>query len=66
LTFIQKFSEAKILYRKIAKEFNIKNPNDWNKFVKTKDFKQYKNLLPKNPEVYYSKKNVIKRMGIKN
>ena len=34
----------------------------WKNFVKTKSFDKYKKLIPKNPKVYYSKENIIKRM----
>ena len=33
----------------------------WKNFVKTKSFDKYKKLVPKNPKVYYSKENVLKR-----
>ena len=58
---IQDFQLAKTLYRAIAKKYNHKNENDWLKFTRSKDFEQFKNILPKKPWIYYSKKNVLKR-----
>jgi hypothetical protein len=61
MTFL-KFAEAKKLMRKIAKDFELKNEDDWKNFTNSKDFFQFSTLIPKKPWNYYSKANVIKRM----
>ena len=61
MTFL-KFAEAKKLMRKIAKDFELKNEDDWKNFTNSKDFFQFSKLIPKKPWNYYSKANVIKRM----
>jgi len=58
-----KFPEAKKLMRKIAKDFELKNEDDWKNFTNSKDFEQFSKLIPKKPWNYYSKANVIKRMN---
>lgn len=60
---IQNFSYVKIITKHLAKIHNLKNYDDWVKYTKTADFeKNFKGVIPKKPEVYYSKKNVQKRM----
>ena len=61
MTFL-KFSEAKKLMRKIAKENGFKDLEDWKKFTESKDFDKYSKIIPKKPWDYYSKVNVLKRM----
>lgn len=57
------FREAKTLMKKIAKEENLKNLEDWKKFTESKKFTKYSKLIPKKPWNYYSKENVEKRMN---
>lgn len=61
MTFL-KFAEAKKLMRKIAKDFELKNEDDWKKFTESKEFSQFSKMIPKKPWNYYSKANVVKRM----
>ena len=61
MTFL-KFSEAKKLMRSVCKEKNIIDLDGWVKFTKSPDFKQYEKIIPRNPQVYYSKENVLKRL----
>ncbi len=60
MTFL-KFPEAKKLMRKIAKDFELKNEEDWINFTSSSDFDQFSKLIPKKPWNYYSKENVMKR-----
>lgn len=60
MTFLE-FAEAKKLMHKIAKEYDLKNEEDFVNFTKSKNFDQYSKLIPKKPWIYYSKANVIKR-----
>jgi len=60
MTFLE-FPEAKKLMHKIAKDFELKNEEDWINFTKSKNFDQFSKLIPKKPWNYYSKANVIKR-----
>lgn len=62
MTFL-KFSEAKKLMRKIAKDFELKDEQDWINFTSSPDFEQFSKLIPKKPWNYYSKENVMKRMS---
>ena len=55
-----KFSDAKIIMRKIAKRYKLKDKADWIRFTKTAAFKKYN--LPKKPWDYYSKEKVWARM----
>lgn len=61
MTFL-KFPEAKKLMRQIAKDENLNNLEDWEKFTKSKKFTKYSKIIPKKPWDYYSKANVEKRM----
>jgi hypothetical protein len=60
MTFLE-FPEAKKIMRKIAKDFELKNEEDWINFTKSKNFDQFSKLIPKKPWNYYSKSNVTKR-----
>jgi len=60
MTFL-KFSEAKNLMRKIAKENGFKDVEDWNKFTESNRFGKFSKLIPKKPWIYYPKANVLKR-----
>ena len=55
------FDRAEPLIRRIALSNNIRTNGQWTKFCKTKQFKKYEGLLPKQPWVYYSKAETIKR-----
>lgn len=60
---IQNFSYAKVLTRYLAQKHNMKSVEDWARYTETDDFKKnFKNVLPKNPERYYSKANVLRRL----
>ena len=50
--------EAKLMYKKLFKKYNINNGNDWKKFVKTHGKLLEKLNLPTEPLVIYSKKNI--------
>lgn len=65
MTFLE-FAEAKKLMHKIAKEYELKNEEDFVNFTKSKDFDKYSKLIPKKPWIYYSKSNVIKRKNKRN
>lgn len=56
------FKEAKKLMRQIAKDHNLKNLEDWKKFVETIEFEKFSKKIPKKPWDYYSKENVEKRL----
>jgi hypothetical protein len=49
---------AKLMYKKLFKEYNINNGNDWKKFAKTHGKLLEKLNLPTEPFVIYHKKNV--------
>lgn len=59
---IQNFAYVKVLTRHLAKVHNIKSEADWKKYTESKDFQtNFKNVLPLNPEKYFSKANVLRR-----
>jgi tRNA U34 2-thiouridine synthase MnmA/TrmU len=60
MTFLE-FPEAKKLMRKIAKDFELKNEEEWINFTKSKNFEKFLKLIPKKPWNYYSKANVMQR-----
>jgi len=51
--------QAKLLYRKIGKENNLKNSEDWKKYIKTHKLPKG---LPSTPSRIYTKERVWKRM----
>ena len=59
---IQDFTLAKTLSRAIAKKYNLKSESEWRAFTHSPDFEQFKGVLPKRPDIYYSKANVMKRL----
>ena len=65
MTFLE-FAHAKKLMRKIAKENELKNEEDFINFTKSREFDQYSKLIPKKPWIYYSKSNVLKRKAKEN
>ncbi len=58
---IQNFSDAKKFIKPLAKYQGLKNTADWVKFTKSLEFTKYAHIIPANPEVYYSKANVLLR-----
>lgn len=61
MTFL-KFPQAKALMRLICQKKGLKTVEDWIKFANSKEFKKFEKLIPRKPEVYYSKANVMKRL----
>jgi len=53
------FSEAKKIYRQIAKKNKIRNVSEWTKYLKTHELPTQ---IPRWPYDYYSKEKVFKRM----
>jgi len=68
LTFLT-FPKAIKLIQKIGKKYNLGYDAseaaikaEWIKFTKTKNFEAYKKMIPKRPDVYYKKENVLKKL----
>jgi len=68
LTFLS-FPKAIKLIQKIGKKYNLGYDAseaaikaEWIKFTKTKNFEAYKKMIPKRPDVYYKKENVLKKL----
>jgi len=68
LTFLP-FPKAIKLIQKIGKKYNLGYgaseaaiKAEWIKFTKTKNFEAYKKMIPKRPDIYYKKENVLKRL----
>ena len=72
MTFLP-FPKAIKLIQKIGKKYNLGYgaseaaiKAEWIKFTKTKNFEAYKKMIPKRPDIYYKKENVLKKLkGIK-
>jgi len=68
LTFLS-FPKAIKLIQKIGKKYNLGYgaseaaiKAEWIKFTKTKNFEVYKKMIPKRPDIYYKKENVLKKL----
>ena len=68
MTFLP-FPKAIKLIQKIGKKYNLGYGAseaaikvEWIKFTKTKNFEAYKKMIPKRPDIYYKKENVLKRL----
>ena len=68
MTFLP-FPKAIKLIQKIGKKYNLGHgaseaaiKAEWIKFTKTKNFEAYKKMIPKRPDIYYKKENVLKRL----
>tara|TARA_B100000446_G_scaffold80902_1_gene76377 strand:- start:41 stop:478 length:438 start_codon:yes stop_codon:yes gene_type:complete len=68
LTFLS-FPKAIKLIQKIGKKYNLGYgaseaaiKAEWIKFTKTKNFEAYKKMIPKRPDIYYKKENVLKKL----
>ena len=68
MTFLP-FPKAIKLIQKIGKKYNLGYDaseaaikDEWIKFTKTKNFEAYKKMIPKRPDIYYKKENVLKRL----
>jgi hypothetical protein len=68
LTFLS-FPKAIKLIQKIGKKYNLGYgaseaaiKTEWIKFTKTKNFEAYKKMIPKRPDIYYKKENVLKKL----
>ena len=68
MTFLS-FPKAIKLIQKIGKKYNLGYDAseaaikaEWIKFTKTKNFEAYKKMIPKRPDIYYKKENVLKRL----
>ena len=68
MTFLT-FPKAIKLIQKIGKKYNLVYgasetaiKAEWIKFTKTKNFEAYKKMIPKRPDVYYKKENVLKKL----
>tara|TARA_B100000508_G_scaffold3474_1_gene2725 strand:- start:1920 stop:2357 length:438 start_codon:yes stop_codon:yes gene_type:complete len=68
LTFLS-FPKAIKLIQKIGKKYNLGYDAseaaikaEWIKFTKTKNFEAYKKMIPKRPDIYYKKENVLKKL----
>ena len=68
MTFLS-FPKAIKLIQKIGKKYNLGYgaseaaiKAEWIKFTKTKNFEAYKKMIPKRPDIYYKKENVLKRL----
>ena len=68
MTFLP-FPKAIKLIQKIGKKYNLGYDAseaaikaEWIKFTKTKNFEAYKKMIPKRPDIYYKKENVLKRL----
>ena len=56
------FKEAKIVYRRLAKQYGLKNGTDWRRFVKTHQKLLNDLRIPANPGAIYTKEKVWARM----
>ena len=56
------WKEAKPIYRRLAKEYGLKNREDWRKFVKSHKKLLEKLRIPANPQNVYTKERELKRM----
>ena len=68
MTFLP-FPKAIKLIQKIGKKYNLGYGAseaaikvEWIKFTKTKNFEAYKKMIPKRPDIYYKKENVLKKL----
>ena len=68
MTFLS-FPKAIKLIQKIGKKYNLGYDaseaaikDEWIKFTKTKNFEAYKKMIPKRPDIYYKKENVLKKL----
>ena len=68
MTFLP-FPKAIKLIQKIGKKYNLGYgasetaiKAEWIKFTKTKNFEAYKKMIPKRPDIYYKKENVLKKL----
>ena len=68
MTFLS-FPKAIKLIQKIGKKHNLGYgaseaaiKAEWIKFTKTKNFEAYKKMIPKRPDIYYKKENVLKKL----
>ncbi len=68
MTFLS-FPKAIKLIQKIGKKYNLGYDAsetaikaEWIKFTKTKNFEAYKKMIPKRPDIYYKKENVLKKL----
>ena len=68
MTFLS-FPKAIKLIQKIGKKYNLGYgaseaaiKAEWIKFTKTKNFEAYKKMIPKRPDIYYKKEDVLKRL----
>ena len=68
MTFLS-FPKAIKLIQKIGKKYNLGYGAseaaikvEWIKFTKTKNFEAYKKMIPKRPDIYYKKENVLKKL----
>ena len=68
MTFLS-FPKAIKLIQKIGKKYNLVYgasetaiKAEWIKFTKTKNFEAYKKMIPKRPDIYYKKENVLKKL----
>ena len=68
MTFLS-FPKAIKLIQKIGKKYNLgygaseaAMKAEWIKFTKTKNFEAYKKMIPKRPDIYYKKENVLKKL----
>ena len=68
MTFLP-FPKAIKLIQKIGKKYNLGYDAsetaikaEWIKFTKTKNFEAYKKMIPKRPDIYYKKEDVLKRL----
>ena len=68
MTFLP-FPKAIKLIQKIGKKYNLGYDAseaaikaEWIKFTKTKNFEAYKKMIPKRPDIYYKKENVLKKL----
>ena len=68
MTFLT-FPKAIKLIQKIGKKYNLGYDAseaaikaEWIKFTKTKNFEAYKKMIPKRPDIYYKKENVLKKL----
>ena len=68
MTFLP-FPKAIKLIQKIGKKYNLGYgaseatiKAEWIKFTKTKNFEAYKKMIPKRPDIYYKKEDVLKRL----
>ncbi len=56
------FPEAVKVYRKLAKEYNLKNAKDWLQFIKKHEKLLQKLRIPATPRYVYSRENVWRKM----